>query len=146
MDSNQSLKIRAIIRIACCIFALGATVTAFIFRMNPVETTGACMISRICVIIMFAAMVGSCVLAFATKSFSPQIDGIPFIISLVGFIGNFIVAPGSTDAGLFKYALTHINSTLTDVDTTQLEIGSYMVMLAGILMISYTIRSMKKGG
>ena len=144
MNSDQSLKIRAIIRIVCCIFALVATVTAFLFRMAPVENTGACMISRICVIVMFVLMVGACVLAFATKSFSPQIDGIPFIISLVGFIGNFIVAPGSTEAGLFKYAFTHVNSTLTDVDTTQLEIGSYMVMLAGILMISYTIRAVKK--
>lgn len=144
MDGNQSLKIRAIIRIACCVFALVATVTAFLFRMAPVDNTGACMISRICVIVMFVLMVGACALAFATKSFSPQIDGIPFIISLVGFIGNFIVAPGSSQKALFKYALTHVNSTLTDVDTTQLEIGSYMVMLAGILMISYTVRAFKK--
>ena len=143
MDSNQSLKIRAIIRIACCILALGATVTAFIFRMNPVETTGACMISRVCVIIMFIAMVGSCILAFVTKTFSPQIDGIPFVISLVGFIGNFLVAPGSTMLGLIKYVATHMKG-LNDVDATQLEIGSYMVMLAGILMISYTVRSLKK--
>ena len=144
MDSDQSLKIRAIIRIACCVFGLVATVTAFLFRMAPVDNTGACMISRICVIIMFVLMVGSCVLAFVTKSFSPQIDGIPFIIALVGFIGNFLVAPGSTEAGLFKYAFTHANSTFTDVDTTQLEIGSYLVMLSGILMISYTVRAIKK--
>ena len=144
MDSNQSLKIRAIIRIACCVFGLVAAITAFLFRLAPVDNTGACMISRICVIIMFIATVGACVLAFATKSFSPQIDGIPLIIALVGFIGNFLVAPGSSDKALLKYAVTHINSTFTDVDTTQLEIGSYMVMLAGILMISYTVRSLKK--
>lgn len=144
MNSDQSLKIRAIIRIVCCIFALGATVTAFVFRMNPVETTGACMISRVCVIVMFVLMVGACGLALATKSFSPQMDGIPLIIALVGFIGNFLVAPGSTMGGLIKYTFTHINSTMTDVDTTQLEIGSYMVMLAGILMISYTVKSIRK--
>ena len=138
MDSNNALKYRAIIRIVCCVFAAGATITAFIFRMKPLESTGACMISRICAIAMFVCMVGAAVLAFATKTFSPQFDGIGLIIGLVGFIGNFLVAPGSSLAALVVYALTH-------PDATQLEIGSYMVMAAGIFMISYTVRAIKNG-
>ena len=144
MDNNNALKVRAIIRIVACVFAAGATVTAFIFRMKPAASTGACMISRICAIAMFVAMVGAVILAFATKTFSPAFDGGGLVIALIGFIGNFIVAPGSTKLGLVEYVLTHMKS-MTDVDTTQLEIGSYMVMLSGLLMISFTIRSIKKG-
>ena len=138
MDSNQSLKIRAIIRIVCCIFGLGAAVTAFIFRMKPLESTGACMISRICAIAMFVGMVVAAVLALVTKTFTPQFDGAGLAIGLVGFIGNFLVAPGSSLLSLAVYAVTHTSAT-------SLEVGSYMVMLSGILMISYTVRSVKKG-
>ena len=136
MDSNNALKYRAIIRIVCCVFALGATITAFIFRVNL--NTGACMISRICAIAMFVCMVGAGVLAFVTKTFSPKFDGVGLIIALVGFIGNFLVAPGSSVLGLVTYAFTHTSAT-------QLEVGSYMVMASGIFMISYTVKAMKSG-
>lgn len=136
MDSNKALKYRAIIRIVCCVFALGAAVTAFIFRLNL--STGACLISRICAIAMFVCMVGATVLAFATKTFSPKFDGVGLVIALVGFIGNFLVAPGSSLISLAVYALTHTSAT-------QLEVGSYMVMAAGIFMISYTVKAIKSG-
>lgn len=148
MDNNNALKIRAILRIVCCIFAAGAVVTAFIYRVllrsQAEKVTGLCMISRICAIAMFAVAVIAVVLALVSKTFVPKIDGSALVIALVGFIGNFVVAPGSTLASLVVFELAHLKN-LTQFDGTQLEIGAYMIMLSGVLMISYTAKQMKSG-
>ena len=149
MDNNNALKIRGILRIVCCIFAAGAVVTAFIYRVmlrtKAEEITGLCMISRICAIVMFVLAAGAVGLAFATKSFSLKIDGSAFVIALVGFIGNFVVAPGSTKNGIVAFELKHVNWSTLTFNGTQLEVGAYMIMLSGILMISYTVKQMKSG-
>lgn len=149
MDSNQALKIRGFIRIGCCILGLGAAITGFLYRIMMItkieEVTGLCMIARICAIIMFVAALGAVILAVVSKTFSPKIDGVALIIALVGFIGNFVIAPGSTLKGIVAYELTHIDFSSLTVDATQLDIGAYMIILSGILMISYTIKSMKNG-
>lgn len=145
MDMNNANKYRMIIRIIGIICAAGAAITAFIFRMKPVETTGACMASRIFAIALFVAAAGLLVFDLATKAFAPTAAVIGLVIALIGFIGNFVVAPGSSYMGLLEYTLTHVNSTFTDVDTTQLEIGSYMVMAAGVFSISWNLKCMKTG-
>ena len=150
MDNNNALKIRAILRIVCCIFAAGAVVTAFIYRVlmrtQADKVTGLCMISRICAIAMFAIAVIAVILALVSKTFVPKIDGSALVIALVGFIGNFVVAPGSTLIGLGIYVLSHVKSvTQGTFDGTQLEIGAYLIMISGILMISYTAKQMKSG-
>lgn len=150
MDNNNALKIRGILRIVCCIFAAGAVVTAFIYRVmmrtKADEITGLCMISRICAIAMFVIAVIAVILAVLSKTFVPKIDGSALVIALVGFIGNFVIAPGSTLEGLAKYVIKHIKSlTQGTFDGTQLDIGAYMIMLSGVLMISYTIKQMKSG-
>ena len=148
MDGNQALKIRGYIRIVCCILAAGAAITAFIYRTmlktKAEEITGICMISRICIIAMFVAAVGAVVLALLSKTFSPKIDGSAFVISLVGFIGNFVIAPGSTLKGIVRFEAAHIKNMIY-FDGTQLNIGAYMIILSGILMISYTVNQMKNG-
>lgn len=150
MDNNNALKIRGIIRIIACIFAAGATVTAFIYRVlmrsRADQITGLCMIARICAIAMFVAMLGAVIIALVSKSFSPKIDGAAFVIALIGFIGNFVIAPGSTLMGLGIYVLSHIKDLYQGTfDGTQLDIGAYMIMLSGILLISYTVKNIKSG-
>lgn len=149
MDNNNALKIRAILRIVCCIFAAGAVITAFIYRVllktKAEEITGLCMISRICAIAMFAIAVIAVILAVMSKTFVPKIDGSALVIALVGFIGNFVVAPGSTQAGILLFELKHVNWSTMTFNGTQLEVGAYMIMLSGILMISYTAKQMKSG-
>lgn len=149
MDNNNALKIRAILRIVCCICAAGAVITAFIYRVllktKAEEITGLCMISRICAIAMFAIAVIAVILAVMSKTFVPKIDGSALVIALVGFIGNFIVAPGSTVNGIIAFELKHVNWSTMTFNGTQLEVGAYMIMLSGILMISYTAKQMKSG-
>lgn len=148
MDSNTALKIRGYIRILCCILAAGATITAFIYRVmmrtQAEKITGLCMIARIFIIVMFVAAAGAAVLALVSKTFSPKIDGSALVIALVGFIGNFVIAPGSTLKSLVIFEATHIKNMMY-FDGTQLDIGAYMIMLSGILMISYTVKQMKSG-
>lgn len=148
MDGNQALKIRGYIRIVCCILAAGAAITAFIYRImlrtKAEEITGLCMTSRIFAILMFVAAAGAVVLAFMSKTFSPKIDGGAFVIALVGFIGNFVIAPGSTLKSLIVFEGTHIKNMMY-FDGTQLDIGAYMIILSGVLMISYTVRLVKNG-
>lgn len=150
MDNNNALKIRGILRILACILAAGATVTAFIYRVlmrtKADQITGLCMIARICAIAMFAAMAAAVIVALVSKSFSPKIDGAAFVVALIGFIGNFIIAPGSTLLGLGTYVITHIKDYARGTfDGTQLDIGAYMIMLSGILLISYTVKNIKSG-
>ena len=145
MDTKKAMIIRNVIRVLGCICAVGAIITAALFRYNPVESTGACMASRIFAFAMFVIAVVLLVFDFATKTFSPTTSAIGLGIALVGFIGSFVVAPGSSLASLSVYAAEHLNSTRTDVDTTQLELGSYMVLAAGIFALSYNIRCMKTG-
>lgn len=147
MDPNQSLKIRGIIRILGCLFAAGAIVTAFLYRAmlstKAEEITGICMVARICAIAMFVAMAVAVVVALVSKSFAFNIDGVAFVAALLGFIGNFIVAPGSTVDGIVQFEIDHLNYMDFTFDATQLQIGAYMIMLGGIVLISITISALK---
>ena len=150
MDNNGALKIRGAIRILCCIFAAGAVITAFIYRVlmrsRADQITGLCMIARICAIAMFVGVAVAAVIALVSKTFSPKIDGVAVIIAAIGFIGNFVIAPGSTLMGLTMYVLSHIKSMSQGTfDGTQLDIGAYMIMISGIFLISYTVKAIKDG-
>ena len=145
MDVFKADKIRKAIRLAACACGLGAAATAFIFGILTLEkVTGLCMTARVLAIIMFVCSVGVLVFDLITKAFSPVASGIGAAFGLIGFIGNFLVAPASTMLGLLKYSLAHMKS-LTEIDTTQLSIGRYMIILAGVLTISYNFKCFKSG-
>ena len=150
MDNNGALKIRGAIRILCCIFAGGAVITAFLYRImmrsKADQITGLCMIARICAIAMFVGVAVAAVIALVSKTFSPKIDGVAIIAGVIGFIGNFVIAPGSTLMGIYMYALSHVKDVYKGTfDGTQLDIGAYMIILAGVLLISYTVKAIKDG-
>lgn len=150
MNMEQANKIRKIIRLLGCACALGAVITAFIFGFIPnlddKLSVGVCMASRVFAIILFVIAIVLLVFDLVTKAFSPIPSGIGAGIGLIGFIGNFVISPASTMEGVFKYALTHIkNYTTFDLDTTQLSIGRYMILVAGLFWISYTSKCFKSG-
>ena len=148
MNMEQANKIRKILRLLGCVCALGAVITAFIFGFIPTleDGLGVCMASRVFAIILFVIAIALLVFDLVTKAFSPLPSAIGAGIGLIGFIGNFVIAPASTYAGAVKYALTHIkNYASLDLDTTQLSIGRYMILLAGLLTISYTFKCFKSG-
>lgn len=147
MNIETASKIRKIIRILGCVCALGALITAFVFGVIPTleDGIGVCMAARVFAIIMFVISIVLLAFDIITKAFSPVTSAIGAVIGLVGFIGNFVIAPASTYAGALKYALTHIKNSALDLDTTQLSIGRYMILLAGLLWISYTSKCFKSG-
>lgn len=139
MDVFKADKIRKAIRTVTLICALGAAVTAFIFRVTQLRNgIGVCMTSRVFAILTFVLTVGLLVFDFATKAFSPQAAGIAAIGGAVMFIGNFIVAPASTVLGLAMYAINHL-----DGDVASLSAGSYMILVGGVFVIGWTLRAMK---
>lgn len=147
MNMEQANKIRKIIRLLGCVCALGAVITAFIFGFIPTleDGLGVCMAARIFAIVLFVISIVLLVFDLVTKAFSPLASGMGAGLGLIGFIGNFVIAPASTYAGALKYALTHIKNASFDLDTTQLSIGRYMIILAGVLTISYTFKCFKSG-
>lgn len=145
MDQSKAAKIRTIIRLLGCVCGVGAAATALIFGFIPLgDATGLCMVSRVLAIIMFVIAIAVLVFDLIAKAFSPLSSLIGAGIGLIGFIGNFIIAPASTYKGVLQYALTHMES-LTEVDTTQLSVGRYMIIFAGVVFISHVIKCFKSG-
>lgn len=145
MDTSKTAIVRNIIRVLGGVCGLGAAATAFIFGFIPLgDGTGLCMASRVLAIIMFVIAIALLAFDLITKAFSPTSSLIGAGVGLIGFIGNFIIAPASTDEGILEYAITHMES-LTEIDTTQLSVGRYMIIFAGVVFISHAIKCFKSG-
>lgn len=144
---------RNVIRIISCIFAAVAAITAFVFRtiktINSTDTirnmSALCMVARIAAIAMFVGSIVLLVYDVVTKSAPLTISGPGAGISLIGFIGNFIVAPASTQLGFSAYIMKHLNIVTGKFNATQLNIGAYMIVAAGVLLISYNAKCIKSG-
>lgn len=151
MDVFKADKIRKIIRFIGCGCALGAVITAFIFRLKPLRSFNACMASRILAIGVLVCAAALLIFDFVTKHFSTGIAAIGLAIALVGFVGNFLEAPGSSYQAFTDHVLKHvrIGASNSEVEAyskklkKQFEVGSYLVIFAGLGTISYNIRCMK---
>lgn len=144
---------RNVIRIICCIFAAVAAITAFVFRnIKTIDSIEAikristlCMISRIFAIAMFVGSVVLLVLDIVGKSAPPSVSGAGAGISLVAFIGNFIIIPASTQIGFSTYIMKHLNIVTGKFNAAQLNIGAYMIVAAGVALIGYNAKCIKSG-
>ena len=153
MDASKANIIRKIIRIFGCIFAGVAGIMAFVFRniksIDSIEAVSRistlCMVARIFAIAMFVSAVGVLVFDLVTKAFPLSSGAIGVVIALIGFIGNFIIAVGSTPEGMWSYILSHANIVTGKLEATQLNIGAYMILASGIFTISYNAKCMKSG-
>lgn len=140
MDQNK-LIIRNVIRVIGIVAAVVAAITAFIFRKletNVNAFIGCCVAARIGAIVLFAAAIAFLIFDIVTKAYPISIGAGGLGLAAIAFVGNFLIAPASSALGLLKYAVTHMS-------TTQLAVGSYMVLAAGVLYASYSIGCMKKG-
>ena len=156
MDQNK-LIIRNVIRVIGIIAAAATAVAGFAFRavaasfntvssststsdvmksFNALITT--CNISRVCAIVLFVLAAVFVVYDIIAKAYPISIGAIGLVIAAIAFIGNFLLAPGSSLLSLTAYALKNGN-------LTTLEIGSYMVIAGGVFYASYHGGCMKKG-
>lgn len=103
------------------------------------------MVSRIFAIAILVCAVGLLVFDLVTKAFHPSAALIGLGLALIGFIGNFIIAPGSTQDGMWAYILNHTNLATGKIEATQLNIGAYMILASGFFTISYYTKCMKSG-
>lgn len=106
MDMNKANKFRIIFRVVGCLFALVAAITAFIFRRmtdDPFTMVKVCKVARFCSIALFVAAVGLVVFDVVAKAFSPKAAMIALVLALIGFIGNFIVSPASSEVSFAVY-------------------------------------------
>lgn len=144
---------RNVIRIICCVFAAVAAITAFVFRrIKSIDSFDAvrnmstlCMVARICAIAMFVGSVVLLVLDIVRKTAPPSVSGIGAGISLIAFVGNFIIAPASTQIGFMAYITAHANFVTGKFNAAQLNIGAYMIVAAGVFLISYNAKCIKTG-
>ncbi len=153
MEGNKVNVIRNVIRILGCVFAVVAAITAFVFRrikqINSIDAirnmSTLCMVARIFAIAMFASAVVLLVIDLVTKAAPPSVSGIGAGISLIGFVGNFIIAPASTQIGFSAYIMKHLNIVTGKFNAAQLNIGAYMIVAAGVFLISYNAKCIKSG-
>lgn len=153
MDANKANILRNIVRVLGCVFAGVAAITAFVFRnIKSIDSVEAvkristlCMVARIFAIAMFVSAVVLLVLDLVTKAAPLSVSGIGAGISLIGFVGNFIIAPASTQIGFMAYIAEHANLVTGKFNATQLNMGAYMIVAAGVFLISYNAKCMKSG-
>lgn len=146
MDMNKANKFRIIFRVVGCLFALVAAITAFIFRRmtdDPFTMVKVCKVARFCSIALFVAAVGLVVFDVVAKAFSPKAAMIALVLALIGFIGNFIVSPASSEVSFAVYLFDLMAKGAKNA--TQIDIGSYMILASGVFYISFSFNCMKRG-
>lgn len=153
MDVNKANGIRKLIRILCCVFGVVAAVLALVFRkIKTIEDLDAisrmstmCMVARICAILMFVCAVGLLIFDLVTKEFPISSSAVGAVIALVGFIGNFVIAVASNSESFLGYIAQHLSLATGEITMTQLNIGSYMILISALVLISYNAKCIKSG-
>ena len=139
---------RNVLRVIGCIAGGAAALCAVIFRIllksSPENCMTMCVIARITSIVLFALAVVIVVYDLITKfPITSSLAGLG--MSALGFIGQFLIAPASNLLSLMTFQLAHVKPDGLHYDSFQLEIGSYLIILAGVATISYHAKNMKSG-
>lgn len=153
MDRSKIAVIRNVIRVFGFVCGGVAALLALVFgrikRIDDLDAVGRmstmCMIARICIIAMFVLAAALLVIDLVTKQFPISASGVGFVIALVGFIGNFIIAAASTKLGFATYIFENTNAVTGMITMTRLNIGTYMIMASGAFWIAYNAKFMKNG-